>query len=93
MRDRDPKSSGTHIKELFVAVRGRFLVALSVLLPPLAEEQGLLMQEQVPLHGLEACQVLDLGVTFLVFCPHAERPLHQQPAQLTEVTLRRKELM
>lgn len=66
---------------MFEAVRRRLLVALPVLLSPLAEEQGLLMQEQVPLHGLEPGQVLYLGVAFFMFCPHAEGALHQQAAE------------
>lgn len=54
------------------AVGRRLFVALAALLPPLAEEQRLLVQEEVPLHGLEARQVLHLGVTLLVLRPHAE---------------------
>lgn len=80
-------SVGPHAQGVFEAVGGRFLVALAVLLPPLAEEQGLLVQEQVPLHGLEAGQVLHLGVALLVLRPHAEGALHQQLAQLAHVTL------
>jgi len=57
---------------LLEAVRGRLLVAFAVLLPSLAEEQGLLVEEEVPLHGLETGQILDLGMTFLVLRPHAE---------------------
>lgn len=64
------------------AVGRSLLVALPILLPPLAEEESLLVQEQVPLHGLEPSQVLDLGVTFLVLRPHTEGALHQQAAQL-----------
>lgn len=67
---------------MFEAVRWSFLVALPVLLSPLAEEQRLLVQEQVPLHGLKPGQVLDLGVAFFVLCPHAEGALHQQATQL-----------
>lgn len=73
------------------AVRRSFLVALPVLLPPLAEEQRLLVQEQVPLHGLEPGQVLYLGVTFLMLRPHAEGALHQQAAQLRQVALKKGE--
>lgn len=61
-----------HIQRLFEAVRGSFLVAFAVLLPPLAEEQGLFMEEEVPLHGLETGQILYLGMTLLVLGPHAE---------------------
>lgn len=72
---------------MFEAVRRRFLVALAAFLTPLAEKQCFLVQEQVALHWLKACQVLDLGVTFLVLGPDAEGALHQQPAQLIQVAL------
>lgn len=77
-------------QRLLEAVRGSFFIALSVLLPPLAEEQGLLVEEDVPLHGLEPSQILNLGVTFFVFGPHAEGPLHQQLTQLSQITLKKK---
>jgi len=67
---------------VFEAVRRSFLVALPVLLPPLAEQQGLLVQEQVPLHGLKPGQIFDLGVTFLMLRPHAEGALHHQATQI-----------
>lgn len=67
---------------MFEAVGRRFLVALAVLLPPLAEQQGLVVQEQVPLHGLESGQVLHFGVAFFMLCPHAERALHQKASQI-----------
>lgn len=67
----------THAQGVFEAVRRGFLVALSVLLPALAEEQGLLVEEKVPLHGLETGQVFHFSVAFLVFCPHTEGALHQ----------------
>lgn len=57
---------------MFEAVRRGFLIALSILLPPLAEEQGLLVEEQVPLHGLETGQVFHLSVAFLVLRPDTE---------------------
>lgn len=76
-----------HAQRLFEAVGRSLLVAFPVLLPPLAEEQRLLVQEQVSLHGLEPRQVLHLGVTLLVLRPHAERALHQQLPQLAHVTL------
>ena len=79
---------GAHVQGLLVAVGGRLLVALAVLLPPLTEEHGLLVQEQVALHGLEAGQVLHLGVAPLVVGPHAEGALHEQPPQVTQVPLR-----
>lgn len=80
--------SGAHTQRLFEAVGRSFLVALAVLLPPLAEEQSLLVQEEVSLHGLETSQVLHFGVTFLVLCPNAERPLHEQLTQFTQIALR-----
>lgn len=72
---------GTHAERVFEAVRWSFLVTLPVLLSPLAEEQRLLVQEQMPLHGLEPGQVLDFGVTFFMLRPHAEGALHQQATQ------------
>lgn len=77
----------SYIEEVFEAVRRCFLVAFAVLLAFLTEQQRFFVQEQVPLHWLEACQVLDLGVTFLVFRPDAEGALHQQSAQLVQVSL------
>lgn len=75
---------------MFEAVRGGFLVALAVLLPPLAEQQSLLVEEKVPLHGLETGQIFNLGMTFLVLCPDAERALHQQLTQLAQVALEKE---
>lgn len=71
-----------HIERVFEAVRWSFFISLAILLPLLAKEQGLLMQEQMPLHGLKPGQVLDLGMSFLVLCPHAKGALHQQTTQL-----------
>lgn len=68
---------GTHTQGVFEAVRRGFLVALSILLPALAEEQGLLVEEKVPLHGLETGQIFHLSVAFLVFRPDTEGALHQ----------------
>lgn len=68
----------THTKWLFEAVWRSLLVALSVLLPPLAEEQSLLVEEQVSLHGLETSQVFNFGVTFFVLSPNAEWALHEE---------------
>jgi hypothetical protein len=42
----------------------------------------------VALHGLEPGQLLHLGVALLVVCPHTEGALHQQLAQVTEVSLK-----
>ena len=74
---------------VFEAVRRSFLIALAILLPPLAEQKSLLMQEQVPLHWLEPGQIFHLGMAFFVLCPHAEGALHQQTTQLWQVTLKR----
>lgn len=72
----------TYTEGVFEAVGRSFLVTFAALFPPLAEEQGLLVQEQVPLHGLESGKVLHLCMAFFMLCPHAERALHQQAAQL-----------
>lgn len=77
----------TDLQTVLEAVGGRLVAAVSVLLPPLAEEQLSLVQEEVPLHGLEASQLLHAGGTPLMADPHAERPLHEHPAQLANVTL------
>lgn len=44
----------------------------------------------MPLHGLEAGQVLHLGVALFVLCPHAEGTLHQQAAQVGQVALKKR---
>lgn len=58
-----------------------------MLLPPLAEEQSSLVQEEVSLHWLEASQLLHARGTFLMADPHTERTLHQHTAQLANVAL------
>lgn len=78
----------THLETVLEAVRGRLVAAFSVLLPPLAEEQSSLVQEEVSLHRLEASQLLHTRGTSLVADPHAEGALHQHAAQLANVTLR-----
>ena len=77
----------THAERLLEAVGRRLLVAFAVLLAPLAEKQHLLVQEEVALHRLEAGQLLDLGVAFFVLRPHAERALHQNTTQSTQLPL------
>lgn len=72
------------LQAVFEAVRGGPLAALAVLLTPLAEEQSLLMEEEVALHGLEAGQVFHGGRASPPAGPHTEGALHQQPAQLTQ---------
>lgn len=85
---RHPKR--TYAERVFEAVRRSLFVTFAVFLPPLAEEQGLLVQEQVPLHGLEAGQVLHLCMAFFMLRPHTEGALHQQAAQIGQVTLKKK---
>lgn len=58
-----------------------------MLLPFLAEDQGFLVEEKVPLHRLEAGQVLHLRGALPVAHPHAEGALHQDFAKLTQVPL------
>ena len=86
-------SSGTqtHLETVLEAVGGRLVAAVSVLLPPLTEQQSSLVQEQVALHRFEASQLLHARGTFLMADPHAEGALHQHPAQLTHLTLRTTE--
>lgn len=61
-----------------------------VLVSALAEEQGAVVQEEMPLHGLEPGQLLHSHRRPLVADPHAEASLHQHAAQLTEVTLNQR---
>lgn len=86
--ERRPKE--TYSERVFEAVRRSLFVTFAALLPPLAEQQRLLVQEQVPLHGLEAGQVLDLCMAFFMLRPNTEGALHQQTAQLGQVTLKKK---
>lgn len=65
-----------YLKTVLEAVGGSFVSVLSVFLPPLAEEQCMLVQEQVSLHGLEAGQFLHAGRTLLMTNPHTEGALH-----------------
>lgn len=81
----------TDLQTVLEAVRRRLVAAVSVLLPLLTEEQGPLVQEEVSLHRLEAGQLLHARRASLVADPHAERPLHQHPAQLANLTLRTAE--
>lgn len=59
------------------------LVCTVEVLPPLTQEDGLLVEEHLSLHGFEP-QVLHLA---LVFCGHLEAPLHDQLSLLGQVTL------
>lgn len=76
-----------NLQTVLEAVGGGFVAGVSVLLPPLAEEQRSLIQEEVTLHRLEASQLLHARGTFLMAEPHAERALHQNTAQLTKFSL------
>lgn len=75
---------------MFEAVGGGALVPLAVLLPLLAEEQRVLVQEQVALHGLEARQVLHACGALLVADPHVEGALHDDTTQVTQLALGRR---
>ena len=81
----------TNLQTVLEAVRRRLVAAVSVLLPLLTEEQGPLVQEEVSLHRLEAGQLLHARGASLVADPHAERALHQHPAQLANLPLRTTE--
>lgn len=79
--------SWSHLERVLEAVGGGFLVALCCLVALLAKEEHLVVQEDVPLHGLEARQVLHLVVPFFMVCPHVEGALHKQFPKVTEVPL------
>lgn len=79
--------AASHSEAGLEAVEGRRPVG-RVLVPPLAEEQRVLVQEEVPLHGLEPGQLLHAHCCPLVADPHAEAPLKNHPTQLAEVSLR-----
>lgn len=69
----------------FEAVEGRPVGG--VLVPPLAEQQGVVVEEEVSLHGLEPGQLLHPHRRPLMADPHAEASLHHHPAQLAQVSL------
>lgn len=77
----------TNLQTVLEAVLS-LIAAVSVLLPPLAEEQRPLVQKEVPLHWLEASQLFHACGTPFMADPHTERTLHQHAAQLANVTLR-----
>lgn len=77
----------TNLQTVLEAVGGCLVAAVSVLLPPLAEQQSSLIQKQVPLHRLKAGQLLHARGTPLMADPHTERALHQHAAQLAELAL------
>lgn len=58
-----------------------------MIFPALAEEERTLVQEQVPLHGFEACKLLHPCRAPFMTDPHAEGTLHQDSAQIAQITL------
>lgn len=58
-----------------------------MLLPPLAQQQSSLIQEQVSLHWLKASQLFHPCRTPLMADPHTERTLHQHTAQVANIAL------
>lgn len=69
----------------FEAVEGRPVGR--VLVPALAEEQGVVVEEEMSLHGLEPGQLLHPHRCPLVADPHTEAALHHNTSQLAEVAL------
>lgn len=74
-----------HSEAGFEAVEGRPVVA--VLVSALAEEQGVLVEEEMPLHGFESGQLFHSHCRPFVADPHAKAALHHDAAQLAEITL------
>lgn len=60
---------------------------MSVLVSALAEEQGVIIEEEMSLHGFEPGQLLHSHRCPLMADPHTEAALHHHTAQLAEVTL------
>lgn len=58
-----------------------------VLVPAFAEEQRVVVEEEVSLHGFESGQLLHAHRCPLVADPDAAAALHHHAAQLAEVTL------
>lgn len=58
------------------------------LLTFLAEQKDFVVQEEMSLHGFEACQVLHFTVTFLMVCPNVKRALHEQFSQIIQIALK-----
>lgn len=69
----------------FEAVEGCPVV--SVLISALAEEQGMVIEEEMSLHGFEPGQLLHSHRCPLMADPHTEAALHHHTAQLAEVAL------
>ena len=74
----------TDLEEVFEAVDD-FVSAVSIF-PPFTQEDGLLMEEHLTLHWLEA-QVFQFT---LVLCRHLKAPLHNQLSLLREMALVKK---
>lgn len=66
-------------------------MTICVLLTLLAEQNHLIVQEEMPLHGFKACQILHFIVTFFMICPHVERALHEQLTQVIQIALNKKD--
>lgn len=58
-----------------------------VLVSAFAEEQGVVIEEEMSLHGFEPGQLFHSHRCPLMADPHAEGSLHHHSAQLAEVTL------
>lgn len=63
------------------------LVCTVEVLTPFTQQDGLLVEEHLSLHGFES-QVFHLA---LVFCGHLEAPLHDQLSLLRQVALDKSE--
>lgn len=80
-------ASQHYLQAALKAVEGGAVVVLPMILTALAEEQSVLMQEEVPLHGLEVGQLLHPRGDPLMADPHTEGTLHQHPPQVTQLAL------
>ena len=69
----------------FKAVERRAVVV--VLVPALAEEQCVLVEEEVALHGFESGQLLHSHCCPFMANPHVEATLHHDTAELDEIPL------
>lgn len=63
-------------------------MAIRCFLTFLAEQKHFVVEEEMSLHGFEACQVLHFTVTFLMVCPNIKRPLHEQFSQIIQIALK-----
>lgn len=71
------------------AIVGRPIVA--VLISALAEQEGVVIEEEVSLHGFKPGQLLHSHRCLFMAGPQAEAALHYHPAQLAEVALSKKQ--